>query len=143
DRGGHARHAHAGLGPGAARGRRRRVEARRLPPLCVGVPGEVASGRGGSNMSQAELDRLIEKIQKEFSTWTHGISVPGMRESWDRLFTDLRDLAPVKKQVVSAGGVPAEWLDGLGARADRAVLYLHRGRYVPGRRDSPRDPIPP
>ena len=92
-------------------------------------------------MSQAELDRLIGKIQKEFSTWTHGISVPEMRASWDRLFTDVRDLAPVKRQVVSAGGVPAEWLDGPGARPDRAVLYLHGGGYVLGGVDSHRDLI--
>ena len=92
-------------------------------------------------MSQAELNRLIDKIQKEFSTWTHGISVPEMRASWDRLFTDLRDLAPVKKQGVSAGGVPAEWLDGPGARSDRAVLYLHGGGYVLGGVDSHRDLI--
>ena len=92
-------------------------------------------------MSQAELDRLIARIQKEFSTWGHGISVPEMRESWDRLFTDVRELAPVKRQAVSAGGVPAEWLDGPGARPDRAVLYLHGGGYVLGGVDSHRDLI--
>ena len=92
-------------------------------------------------MSQAELDRLIAKIQKEFSTWVHGISVPDMRASWDRLFTDVRDLAPVKRQVVSAGGVAAEWLDGPAARPDRAVLYLHGGGYVLGGVDSHRDLI--
>ena len=92
-------------------------------------------------MSQAELDRLIAKIQKEFATWTHGITVPEMRASWDRLFSDVRDLAPVRRQVVSAGGVPAEWLDGPGARADRAILYLHGGGYVLGGVHSHRDLI--
>jgi len=92
-------------------------------------------------MSQAELDRLIVKIQKEFSTWGPATTVPQMRESWDRLFSDVRDLAPVKKQNVSAGGVDAEWLDGPGARADHVVLYLHGGGYVLGSVNSHRDMI--
>jgi epsilon-lactone hydrolase len=90
-------------------------------------------------MSQAELDRLIGKIHKELGTWTQGITVPEMRKSWDRLFTDVPDLAPVKKTVVKANGVPAEWLDAPGARTDRAVLYLHGGGYVLGGIDSHRD----
>ena len=90
-------------------------------------------------MSQAELDRLIGKIHKELGTWTQGITVPEMRKSWDRLFTDVPDLAPVKKTVVKANGIAAEWLDGPGARSDRAVLYLHGGGYVLGGIDSHRD----
>ncbi|HTO55576.1 MAG TPA: alpha/beta hydrolase [Myxococcota bacterium] len=90
-------------------------------------------------MSQAELDRLIGKIHKELGTWLPGISVPAMRESWDRLFMDVPELAPVKKQVLKANGVPAEWLDGPGARSDRAVLYLHGGGYVLGGINSHRD----
>ena len=42
---------------------------------------------------------------------------------------------------MSAGGVPAEWLDGPGARADRVVLYLHGGGYVLGGVGSHRDMI--
>jgi acetyl esterase/lipase len=83
-------------------------------------------------MSQAELDRLIGTIQKEFSTWVAGTTVPQMRESWDRLFAEARNRAPVRRSAVSARGVPAEWHDGPGARADRAILYLHGGGYVLG-----------
>ena len=92
-------------------------------------------------MSQAELDRLIGRIQKEFSTWGADATVPFMRESWERLFTDIRERAPVKQTNVSAGGVPAEWLDAPQARADRAVLYLHGGGYVLGSVGSHRDMI--
>jgi monoterpene epsilon-lactone hydrolase len=92
-------------------------------------------------MSQAELDRLIGRIQKEFSTWVAGTTVPEMRESWNRLFTDVRDRAPAKRRVVSARGVPAEWLEAAGARTDRAILYLHGGGYVLGGVDSHRDMI--
>jgi len=92
-------------------------------------------------MSQAELDRLITKIQKEFSTWGTAATVPQMRESWDRLFSDVRELSPVTKQNVSAGGVDAEWLSGPGARADYVVLYLHGGGYVLGSVNSHRDMI--
>lgn len=92
-------------------------------------------------MSQAELDRLIVKIQKEFSTWGPGATVPQMRESWDRLFSDVKNFAPVTKQAVSAGGVDAEWLSGPGARADHAVIYLHGGGYVLGSVNSHRDMI--
>ena len=83
-------------------------------------------------MSQAELNILIERIQKELSTWGAGATVMSMRESWERLFGEVRDRAPVKRARVSAGGVDAEWLDAPNARADRAVLYLHGGGYVLG-----------
>ncbi len=92
-------------------------------------------------MSQAELEVLIGKIQKEFSTWGAGATVPFMRESWERLFADVRNLAPVRREVVRAGGVDAEWLDGPGARPDRVVLYLHGGGYVLGSVSSHRDMI--
>ena len=92
-------------------------------------------------MSQAELNRLIEKIQKEFSTWGADVTVPYMRQSWERLFSDVREHAPVKRTPVSAGGVEAEWLDAPGARADRVVLYLHGGGYVLGSVNSHRDMI--
>jgi acetyl esterase/lipase len=92
-------------------------------------------------MSQAELNRLIEKIQKEFSTWGTDVTVPYMRQSWERLFTDVKQHAPVKRTPVSANGVEAEWLDAPGARTDRAVLYLHGGGYVLGSVNSHRDMI--
>src|SRR5258706_6184926 len=88
-------------------------------------------------MSQAELDRLIGRIQKEFSTWGAGTTIPAMRESWDRLFADVRDRAPAKRSVVSARGVPAEWLQAARARADPAVLYPHGGGHRLGGGDSP------
>jgi acetyl esterase/lipase len=92
-------------------------------------------------MSQAELNRLIEKIQKELASWGHGVTVPYMRESWERLFTDIRERAPVTRTPVSANGVDGEWLDAPGARRDRAVLYLHGGGYVLGSVNSHRDMI--
>jgi acetyl esterase/lipase len=92
-------------------------------------------------MSQAELDRLIVKIQKEFSSWGPEATVPQMRESWDRLFSDVKNFAPVTKTKVSAGGVDAEWLAGPGARDDYAVIYLHGGGYVLGSVNSHRDMI--
>src|SRR5258706_11979349 len=99
-------------------------------------------------MSQAELDRLIGRIQKEFSTWGAGTTIPAMRESWDRLFADVRDRAPAKRSVVSARGVPAEWLQGPRARADRAVPFPHRRGLVlaggePAPHLNPRPPAPP
>ncbi|MFI5317224.1 MAG: alpha/beta hydrolase [Myxococcota bacterium] len=92
-------------------------------------------------MSQAELDKLIEKIQKEFSTWGTGATVPYMRQSWEHLFSDVRAPAAAKRTPVSAAGVDAEWLDAPGARADRALLYLHGGGYVLGSVNSHRDMI--
>src|SRR5581483_7422726 len=38
----------------------------------------------------------------------------------------------VKREAVSANGVPAQWLTAPGAAADRVVLYLHGGGYVLG-----------
>src|SRR5688572_15863435 len=40
---------------------------------------------------------------------------------------------------VTAGGVPAEWIDPPGGVTDRVVLYLHGGGYVAGSIDSHRN----
>ncbi|HEY8149330.1 MAG TPA: alpha/beta hydrolase [Vicinamibacteria bacterium] len=40
--------------------------------------------------------------------------------------------ADIKREVVSAGGVKAEWVSAPDADAGRAVLYLHGGGYVIG-----------
>lgn len=40
--------------------------------------------------------------------------------------------ADVRFEPVDAGGVPAEWTEAPGARADRAVVYLHGGGYCLG-----------
>jgi phosphinothricin tripeptide acetyl hydrolase len=40
---------------------------------------------------------------------------------------------------VTAGGVPAEWIDPPGGATDRVVLYLHGGGYVAGSIDSHRN----
>lgn len=61
------------------------------------------------------------------------------RESWvgvRRLMADAAARTRVPPDIhvepVVAGGVPAEWVHAPGARADRALLYLHGGGYVAG-----------
>src|SRR5258706_14577884 len=95
-------------------------------------------------MSQAELDRLIGRIQKEFSTWGAGTTIPAMRESWDRLFADVRDRAPAKRSVVSARGVPAEWLGAPRARPGPPALFPpRRGDALGGGEPPPARIAPP
>src|SRR4051812_19280100 len=53
-----------------------------------------------------------------------------MRANLDRTGGKLP--AGVTETPVTAGGVPAHWIDPPDAASDRAVLYLHGGGYVAG-----------
>ncbi len=86
-------------------------------------------------MASPQLQQVIDAMKAMASKV--GASVPEMRAAMDEMA-----LAPqpdVKCQPVSAGGVPAEWIEAPGADASRAVLYLHGGGYVMGSLKSHRD----
>jgi acetyl esterase/lipase len=55
-----------------------------------------------------------------------------MREGMAAAMTGFVPPADVRYEAVDAGGVPAEWTTAPGARADRALVYLHGGGYCLG-----------
>ncbi len=61
-----------------------------------------------------------------------GRSVAERRAGTEQLASAAPKRKGARSEPVSAGGVPAEWIDVPGAAADRAILYLHGGYYLLG-----------
>jgi len=55
-----------------------------------------------------------------------------MREGFEALAAMMPTPPDVRRETVSAGGVPAEWVTAPGAADERVILYLHGGGYVIG-----------
>jgi monoterpene epsilon-lactone hydrolase len=86
-------------------------------------------------MASPQLQQVIDAMKAMASKV--GASVPEMRAAMDEMAVPPQP--DVKCQPLSAGGVPAEWIDAPGADSSRAVLYLHGGGYVMGSLKSHRD----
>jgi monoterpene epsilon-lactone hydrolase len=79
-------------------------------------------------MASEELAKVIAMIKSVPRDPT--ASVERMRGAMEKVSEHVaRD---VKCEVVSAGGVPAEWIVPPNAANDRVILYLHGGGYVMG-----------
>ena len=81
-------------------------------------------------MSRQQLDKLLQIFERQPPLGT--LSLDEERRNLDEGGARFKVPADVTLTPVSADGVPAEWLAAPGARADRAVLYLHGGGYVIG-----------
>lgn len=81
-------------------------------------------------MSRQQLDKLLQIFERQPPLGT--LSLAEERRNLDEGGARFKVPADVTLTPVSADGVPAEWLIAPGARADRAVLYLHGGGYVIG-----------
>jgi monoterpene epsilon-lactone hydrolase len=84
-----------------------------------------------------DVSSVVELLRGTYARWTRTTTIEQMREDWDNLFRDRAEPWPVEK--LEAGGVPAEWIAAAGARADRAILYLHGGGFRMGSIDSHRE----
>ncbi len=81
-------------------------------------------------MSRQQLDKLLQIFERQPPLGT--LSLDEERRNLDEGGARFKVPSDVTLTPVSADGVPAEWLIAPGARADRAVLYLHGGGYVIG-----------
>jgi epsilon-lactone hydrolase len=82
-------------------------------------------------MSAEQLQSLIQMIRaRPIEGGTP--SVQEMRAGFEGMAAGMPVPADVRREQVSAGGVPAEWVVAPGAEDDRAILYLHGGGYVIG-----------
>jgi acetyl esterase/lipase len=77
-----------------------------------------------------ELEALVGALRS--GTGVSGDDIPAMRESMAAAMAGFVPPADVRYEPVDAGGVPAEWTTAPGARADRALVYLHGGGYCLG-----------
>jgi epsilon-lactone hydrolase len=82
-------------------------------------------------MSQQQLQALVEMLRSR-PVVNPNASVEETRAGFEQMASMFPVDADIKREVVSAGGVKAEWVSAPDADAGRAVLYLHGGGYVIG-----------
>lgn len=81
-------------------------------------------------MASPELDMIVALLRS--APLFHGDDVAAMRTGMEAMTASAPLGEDVRITAVDAGGVPAEWVDTEGARADACVLYFHGGGYVIG-----------
>ena len=82
-------------------------------------------------MSQQQLQTIVEMLRSQ-PVVNPNASVEEARAGFEQVASMFPVDADIKREVVSAGGVKAEWVSAPDADAGRAVLYLHGGGYVIG-----------
>jgi acetyl esterase/lipase len=82
-------------------------------------------------MSQQQLQTIVEMLRSQ-PVVNPNASVEEARAGFEQVTSMFPVDADIKREVVSAGGVKAEWVSAPDVDAGRAVLYLHGGGYVIG-----------
>ena len=82
-------------------------------------------------MSQQQLQTIVQMLKSQ-PVLNPNASVEETRAGFEQMASMFPVDADIKREVVSAGGVKAEWVSAPEADAGRAVLYLHGGGYVIG-----------
>ncbi len=82
-------------------------------------------------MSQQQLQAIVEMLRSQ-PVLDPNASVEETRAGFEQMASLFPVDADIKREVVSAGGVKAEWVSAPDADAGRAVLYFHGGGYVIG-----------
>jgi len=82
-------------------------------------------------MSQQQLQAIVEMLRAQ-PVVDPNASVEEARAGFEQVASMFPVDADIKCEVVSAGGIKAEWVSAPDADAGRAVLYLHGGGYVIG-----------
>ena len=82
-------------------------------------------------MSQQQLQTIVEMLRSQ-PVVNPNASVEEARAGFEQVTSMFPVDADIEREVVSAGGVTAEWVSAPDAEAGRAVLYLHGGGYVIG-----------
>src|SRR4029453_11192327 len=82
-------------------------------------------------MSRQQLQTIVQMLRSQ-PVVNPDASVEEARAGFEQVTSMFPVDADIKREVVSAGGVKAEWVSAPDADAGRAVLYLHGGGYVIG-----------
>ena len=82
-------------------------------------------------MSEQQLQAIVEMLRSQ-PVVNPNASVEEARAGFEQVASMFPVDADIKREVVSAGGVKAEWVSAPDEDAGRAVLYLHGGGYVIG-----------
>jgi monoterpene epsilon-lactone hydrolase len=82
-------------------------------------------------MASAQLAMLLDMLRTS-PPLPQDLDIPARRQRMDEITSGAPLPDGTRAEPVSAGDVPAEWVDAPGVAADRAILYLHGGGYVVG-----------
>jgi monoterpene epsilon-lactone hydrolase len=75
------------------------------------------------------VDSVIARVKAVYGSWRRDTTVAQMRADWDHLFSATGDASV---EAIECGGVPCQWITAPGARADKAIAYLHGGGFQVG-----------
>jgi len=82
-------------------------------------------------MSRQQLQTIVEMLRSNPVVDPNG-TVEEARAGFEQVANMFPVDADIKREAISAGGVPAEWVSAPDVDAGRAMLYLHGGGYVIG-----------
>jgi acetyl esterase/lipase len=82
-------------------------------------------------MSQQQLQAIVQMLRAQ-PVVKPDATVQEARAGFEQIAGMFPVDADIKREAVTAGGVPAEWVSAPDVDAGRAVLYLHGGGYVIG-----------
>ncbi len=86
-------------------------------------------------MASEQYERLVERLWAAKGSYRE-VPIEQLRTGMEAMSFPVAD--DVEVEPVEIAGCPAEWVRAPGARADRAILYLHGGGYVMGSLDTHR-----
>ena len=81
-------------------------------------------------MAETPIEKLQRVLRERATDPSAPIKVAERRAFMEKMSFQVAD--DIDVETVQAAGIDAEWLRAPGARADRAILYLHGGGYVIG-----------
>lgn len=87
-------------------------------------------------MASEQLQALIQQLRTQ-SAARSTQSMAEIRAGFEQMAVPVAD--DIRRERVTAGGVPAEWVVAPGAAEDRVILYLHGGGYCIGSINTHRD----
>jgi len=83
-------------------------------------------------MNSRETERALAHIHKYVGRHHTQPTLDQLRRSYDAVGDDLAVQAQTEFTRCMHAGLPAEWVDAVGARQDAAVLFFHGGGYMVG-----------
>lgn len=90
-------------------------------------------------MASEELKMILDYL------WANPVAAKGTieqrRSEFQTALAQFQPAADVIRQVVDAGGLPAEWITAPGAQKEKVIYYLHGGGYTIGSIDTHREVV--
>lgn len=83
-----------------------------------------------AGVAQSPINTVIARISGVYQGWSRTTPLTQMRQDWDALMG--REMPNARRESVTVGGVPAQWISAPGVRADKVVVYFQGGGFQLG-----------